>query len=114
MIRSKFRTAFAVIALPLALSGCVGSNAVTGKLMEANLKAVDNRYARGGLNMLMSPAYAVCIGADYVVFNSVEFWTGENPINGSGHVFDTEVDTLIEVNRQLDDSLTEAPIAPIN
>ncbi|MDD1830225.1 DUF3332 family protein, partial [Photobacterium sp. ZSDE20] len=52
------------------LSGCVGSNVATNKLMEYNVKAVDNRYARGGLNMAMSPLYAVTVGADYLVLNS--------------------------------------------
>ncbi|KAA5737354.1 DUF3332 family protein, partial [Acinetobacter baumannii] len=69
-------------AVAVALSGCVGSNAVTGYVMGFNLKAVDNRYARGGLNMLMAPVYGVAIAADYIVFNSLEFWTGKNPLNG--------------------------------
>jgi hypothetical protein len=68
------------------LSGCVGSNAVTGHLMVFNVKAVDNRYARGGLNMLMAPAYALTVAADAIVFNSVEFWSGKNPINGKPHI----------------------------
>lgn len=42
----------ALTAVAVSLSGCVGSNAVTGYVMGFNLKAVDNRYARGGLNML--------------------------------------------------------------
>ena len=40
----------ALTAVAVSLSGCVGSNAVTGYVMGFNLKAVDNRYARGGLN----------------------------------------------------------------
>ncbi|WP_155487383.1 DUF3332 family protein, partial [Vibrio campbellii] len=31
--------------LAASLSGCVGSNAVTGKLMKFNVEVVDNRYA---------------------------------------------------------------------
>ncbi|HAS8535844.1 TPA: DUF3332 domain-containing protein [Vibrio vulnificus] len=97
----------------MALSGCVGSNAVTGYVMGFNLKAVDNRYARGGLNMLLAPVYGVAIAADYIVFNSLEFWTGKNPLNGKPHIFDTKMDTYIDVNHQLDKSLTTAPIAPL-
>lgn len=103
--------AFSVAAM--ALSGCVGSNAVTGYVMGFNLKAVDNRYARGGLNMLLAPVYGVAIAADYIVFNSLEFWTGKNPLNGKPHIFDTKMDTYIDVNHQLDKSLTTAPIAPL-
>ncbi|KYN84807.1 hypothetical protein ATY36_06395 [Vibrio cidicii] len=97
----------------MALSGCVGSNAVTGYVMGFNLKAVDNRYARGGLNMLLAPVYGLAVAADYIVFNSLEFWTGKNPLNGKPHIFDTKMDTYIDVNHQLDDSLKTAPIAPL-
>ncbi|EHU4916221.1 DUF3332 domain-containing protein [Vibrio vulnificus] len=110
------KTLTKVVALSvaaMALSGCVGSNAVTGYVMGFNLKAVDNRYARGGLNMLLAPVYGVAIAADYIVFNSLEFWTGKNPLNGKPHIFDTKMDTYIDVNHQLDKSLTTAPIAPL-
>ncbi|CAH0525795.1 DUF3332 family protein [Vibrio hippocampi] len=100
-------------ALAVSLSGCVGSNAVTGYVMGANLKAVDNRYARGGLNMLMAPVYGLAISVDYIVFNSLEFWTGRNPLNGQSHIFDKKMDTLIDINDQVDKSLTTAPIAPL-
>ncbi|PWY34090.1 DUF3332 domain-containing protein [Vibrio vulnificus] len=110
------KTITKVVALSvaaMALSGCVGSNAVTGYVMGFNLKAVDNRYARGGLNMLLAPVYGVAIAADYIVFNSLEFWTGKKPLNGKPHIFDTKMDTYIDVNHQLDKSLTTAPIAPL-
>ncbi|GEM75632.1 DUF3332 family protein [Vibrio sagamiensis] len=100
-------------AATMALSGCVGSNAVTGYVMQVNLKAVDNRYARGGLNMLMAPIYGIAIAADYIVFNSLEFWTGKNPINGKPHIFDTKMETYLDINDKLDKSLTTAPIGPI-
>ncbi len=96
-----------------ALSGCVGSNAVTEYVMGWNLKAVDNRYARGGLNILMSPIYGIAIAADYIVFNSLEFWTGKNVLNGKPHIFDSKVDTYIDVNDKVDDSLKTAPIKPL-
>ncbi|ASU23302.1 hypothetical protein CCZ37_12195 [Vibrio qinghaiensis] len=101
------------LATPLVLSGCIGSNAVTEKVMTFNLKAVDNRYARGGLNMLLAPVYGVAVAADYIVFNSIEFWSGKNIINGKPHIFDSKMDTYIEVNDQIHDSLKTAPIDPL-
>jgi len=103
----------ALAVVSVALSGCVGSNAVTGYLMKFNVKAVDNRYARGGLNILLSPAYGLTVAADYLVFNSLEFWTGSNPLTGAPHIFDTKTDTYLDINDQLDKSLTEAPVGPI-
>ena len=104
----------ALAVVSVALSGCVGSNAVTGYLMKFNLKAVDNRYARGGLNILLAPVYGLTVAADYLVINSLEFWTGKNPITGTPHIFDSKVDTYIDINDQLDKSLTEAPVGPIS
>ena len=43
--------------LASALTGCIGSNAVTGKVMKFNVEVVDNRYARSGVNFLL----AACI-----------------------------------------------------
>ena len=47
------------------------------------------------------------------MFNSLEFWTGKNPINKKPYIFDTKVDTYIDINDQLDESLTDAPIDPL-
>ncbi|MGF1694142.1 DUF3332 domain-containing protein [Vibrio lamellibrachiae] len=110
---NRFVKPMIISASLVTLFGCVGSNAVTGKLMEFNVKAVDNRYARGGLNMLLAPAYGITVAADYIVFNSLEFWTGKNPINKKPHIFDSKVGTYIEINDQLDKSLTEAPLDPL-
>ena len=97
-----------------SLTGCVGSNAVTAKLMKFNLEAVDNRYGRGGLNMLMSPIYGITVAADYIIFNSIGFWTGTNPLNGKPHIFDTKVDTMLKINDDLDPSLQKAPLSKVD
>lgn len=96
-----------------SLTGCIGSNAVTGYVMKFNLEVVDNRYARAGVNLLLAPVYAFTVAVDYVIFNSIEFWAGKNPINGKPHIFDSKVDTMYNINDDLDPSLTEAPIDPI-
>lgn len=102
-----------VTTLATALTACVGSNAVTTKVMTFNLEAVDNRYARGGLNLLMAPVYALSVATDAIVFNSVEFWAGENPLNKKTHIFDTKTKTMMNINDNLDPSLTDAPLDPL-
>ena len=106
--------AIGLAVVAASLSGCIGSNAVTGYLMKFNLQAVDNRYARGGINFALSPVYAITIAADYIVINSIEFWTGKNPLNGKPHIFDSKVDTMININDGLSPSLRTAPVAPIS
>ncbi|MEL0630820.1 DUF3332 family protein [Psychromonas aquatilis] len=102
-----------VASLTGALSACVGSNAVTEKVMQFNLEVVDNRYARGGVNILLTPIYALTLAVDVVVFNSLEFWTGKNPLNGNPHIFDSDVETQYHLNNELDPSLHEAPLKPL-
>ncbi|WP_261817069.1 DUF3332 domain-containing protein [Vibrio gallicus] len=106
--------AIGFIAVAASLSGCIGSNAVTGHVMKFNLEVVDNRYARGGVNMLLAPVYALSVGVDSLIFNSLEFWTGTNPLNGKPHIFDSKVETMYNMNESLDPSLTDAPIEPIS
>ncbi|MGF1801141.1 DUF3332 domain-containing protein [Vibrio gigantis] len=109
-MKTTITKAVAVAAIVMSLAGCVGSNAVTGKLMKFNVEVVDNRYARAGVNFLLAPVYALTTAADYIVFNSIEFWAGKNPLTGAPHIFDSKVDTMIDVNDSLDDSLKEAPL----
>ncbi|AJR05264.1 DUF3332 domain-containing protein [Photobacterium gaetbulicola] len=110
MTNNNFKRCVIAGVASVLLSGCVGSNVATSKLMEYNVKAVDNRYARGGLNIAMSPLYAVTVSADYLVLNSLEFWTGENPVSGQAHIFDTKTDTWLDINNNIDESLHSAPI----
>ena len=107
-------TAVVLACVLVSLSGCVGSNAVTGKLMGFNLKVVDNRYARGGVNILLAPVYGLTVLADTIIFNAIEFWSGKNPINGKPHIFDSKADTMLKINDDLDPSLIKAPIAPLS
>lgn len=109
----KVAMAVTVASLTGALSACVGSNAVTDKVMQFNLEVVDNRYARGGVNILLTPIYALTLAVDVVVFNSLEFWTGENPLNGSPHIFDSKVKTQYEINNDVDPALRKAPLKPL-
>ncbi|MDN2482897.1 DUF3332 family protein [Vibrio agarivorans] len=109
-MKNVLKTTAAISLLAITLTGCVGRNAVTGKVMEFNVEVVDNRYARAGVNLLLAPVYGITTAADYVVFNSLEFWTGTNPLNGKTHIFDSKVDTKFKVNDDLDPSLTDAPV----
>lgn len=102
-----------VTTLATALTGCIGSNAVTSHVMKFNLEVVDNRYARGGVNILLAPVYALTVAADTIVFNSIEFWAGKNPLNGKPHIFDTKTKTMMNINNDLDPSLRDAPLDPI-
>ncbi len=95
-----------------SLTGCMGQMATTGMVTKFNLEIVDNRYAREGMFLLLSPVYGIASIADLFIFNAVEFWTGTNPLSGkSPAVVDTPADAILKVNDSLDSSMTEVPLS---
>ena len=106
----KLKLAVIVALGTTTLSGCMGQMGLTGLVTKGNLMAVDNRYAREGLFILLSPVYGIAAAADLFIFNSIEFWTGKNIItNKSPALVDTSIEAWLKVNDKVDSSLTVAP-----
>ncbi|WP_394245307.1 DUF3332 family protein [Vibrio astriarenae] len=105
----KFKTLVAVIGTTL-LAGCAGQNVATVKTMELNMKPVDNRYARAGVTILMSPVYVLAAGVDFFILNGIEFWTGTNPITGKPSIYDTSTDTWFDINEDLPEEIRDAAL----
>ncbi|MBP9854871.1 MAG: DUF3332 family protein [Candidatus Omnitrophica bacterium] len=61
--------------------GCTGSFNLTKKVYDAHRsqsdKWVDELFFLG---CVLLPIYGISTFADAVIFNSIEFWTGENPV----------------------------------
>lgn len=76
-----------VVALLLVLamgglsSGCFGKFQLTRKAYEIN-QAIDEQYVRSAATwvFVIAQVYTVCGLVDFLVFNLIEFWTGENPV----------------------------------
>lgn len=80
------------IALLLILTvttsiGCTGSFNLTKKVYNAHRSQTD-KWADElfFLGCVLLPIYGIATWADAIIFNSIEFWTGENPValNTSG------------------------------
>jgi hypothetical protein len=75
-------------AAVLGSSGCFGSFNLTRKLYGFNKDVSKDKFVRElvflGLNIV--PIYGVAGFIDAVVANTVEFWTGENPISMTGSI----------------------------
>lgn len=100
------------LLIATTLSGCMGQMGASKMLTQANLSAIDNRYGRAGLYVLLSPVYGIAATADLFIFNSIEFWTGKNPITQRAPALvDEKMGAVIKVNPKLDRSLTHAPLA---
>ena len=62
-------------------TGCYGKFALTKKLYQFNSK-VEDKYARSIVTavLVIFPAYELSGLADWIILNTLEFWTGRNPI----------------------------------
>ena len=79
------------VALSMTLSSCIGSFGLTSSVMKWN-----NQIGSKFLNELVFfafwvlPVYEVTALADVLVINSIEFWSGRNPLTASEKVVDTD------------------------
>lgn len=68
-----------LLACSVCMLSCIGSFGLFKGLLTWN-KKVSNKFVNEILFILLSPAYAVCGVVDLFVLNTVEFWSGKNPI----------------------------------
>ena len=81
----KFVTRAIIIALIGStgiLSGCYGPFRLTTKLHQWNGNVSNKKFVNElvFLGLCILPAYELCTLGDVLIFNSIEFWGGQNPI----------------------------------
>ena len=92
-MKKRYLTVAVVLAVlaGTTLSSCVGSFALTNRVLAWN-----NRVGSKFVNELVFfafwvlPVYEVTSIADLLVINSIEFWSGNNPLTASTKAVDTE------------------------
>ncbi|MGZ3459166.1 MAG: DUF3332 domain-containing protein [Archangium sp.] len=79
---SRLFAALFVTFLSLHLSGCFGSFALVKKIYGINEEVSANKFVRWlvFLGLTIVPVYEVSAFFDALLFNSLEFWTGSNPL----------------------------------
>lgn len=75
----------AALALTVMSSSCLGPDNAFNNLHAWNEKVTDNKWANEGIFLVLNiiPVYGLFYFGDVVIFNSIEFWGGENPIKPS-------------------------------
>lgn len=70
--------------LALTSTGCIGRMALGKKVLAWNLETTDSQWGREGIFFLLYliPVYPTCGAIDLLIINSIEFWSGTNPISG--------------------------------
>lgn len=73
---------FVAVALILGVIGtsCIGPFNLSNKLLSWNQTVADNKFVNAIVFFVLTPVYGITLFADAVLFNSIEFWTGDNPI----------------------------------
>lgn len=78
------RTISAILAMAIAmvsLQGCYGKMALTRKVYQMNGE-ISDKYVRSAVTwaFIIIPVYGISALADFIVFNTIEFWGGKNPV----------------------------------
>jgi len=70
-----------VAAVGTLSAGCFGKFQLTRKVYDMN-KAIDDKYVRSAATWIfvIVPVYGIAAFLDFVIFNVIEFWSGENPV----------------------------------
>ena len=82
-MRQAHRTGIGLLlAAAMFTSGCYGPFLLTRKVWKWNGEVSDNKWVVEVVYLVCTwlPVYGVAGLADAVIFNSVEFWTGKNPM----------------------------------
>ena len=80
MSRRSLKVVLFLLAGSLTLSSCVGSFSLFNTLATWNKGATKTKFLNELIFLVISPAYVVCGAADALVLNTVEFWSGSNPL----------------------------------
>lgn len=81
MRKRFFSVAAIALAGTLLFSSCIGSFNLSKKVLAWN-QTIDSKFVNElvFIALWIVPVYEVCMLADVLVINSIEFWSGENPV----------------------------------
>lgn len=70
------------IVFALTSTGCIGRFAAFNRFLSWNQKVDPDPYTQEAIFLVFTiiPVYETLFLADLIVFNSIEFWSGENPM----------------------------------
>lgn len=80
----------AAVLMSMTMQSCIGSFALTNKVLSWN-KHVSNKFVNELVFFAfwILPVYEVTGAADLLVINSIEFWSGNNPLEANNQIIET-------------------------
>lgn len=91
-MKKSFKFSALLLSATILLSSCIGSFGLTNKVKDWN-EGLGNKFVNELVFVCMHivPVYPIAIFADVIVLNSIEFWTGDNPM--AANVGETKIVT---------------------
>jgi hypothetical protein len=68
------------LCVVLLCTSCLGPGHATARLYKFN-RNIENKWGEEGVFILLLPAYVVTSAADNFIWNSIQWWTGKNPVD---------------------------------
>ncbi|MBQ6433639.1 MAG: DUF3332 domain-containing protein [Bacteroidaceae bacterium] len=85
MKKISFSVATLLLAGSLLCSSCIGSFALFNKYEKWQCNMTDNKFVNAIVGFILQPIVGgVCLFVDSVVLNTIEFWSGDNPVAANG------------------------------
>ena len=88
MRKSKLTVAAVLLCGAMLTNSCVGSFTLFNKFAGWNTRATNSKFLNELLFLVLSPAHVFCLTADALVLNTIEFWSGSNPVAQGRTVID--------------------------
>ena len=92
MKKKKLAAAVALLlVMSIGLQSCIGSFSLTNKVLTWN-RQVSNKFVNELVFFAfwVLPVYEVTAAADLLVINSIEFWSGNKPLEANNRVIETQ------------------------
>ena len=84
MKKFSFKVAALLLAGTMLTTSCIGSFSLFNKYESWQRNMTDNKFVNAVVGfVLMVPVGSVCLFVDSLVLNSIEFWSGENPVSAN-------------------------------
>ena len=81
MKKMSLKAAVVLLAGSFLCSSCIGSFSLFNKYEKWQCNMTSNKYVNGIVGLILQPIVGgVCLFVDAVVLNTIEFWSGSNPM----------------------------------
>ncbi len=81
MKKIQLRVVVALLIGSCLFSSCIGSFSLFNKYEKWQCSMTSNKYVNGIVGLILQPIVGgICFIVDAVVLNTIEFWTGDNPV----------------------------------